>query len=242
MIVIELAQAMLDLAARIELAGQCEYVQVTARCLWVELISDDVTPKDAPAGMTRRQRMGDRSKLAQAIGRDNIGLCHAVLKACEGETLPANAAHNLRGAAQLLAPELRPAPDEAVSPEQPADDLLTVTEAAELAGVDTDDISGACRGTILKTNGKTGLDRRITPRSLEEWMNIRTAKKLRKNGKAKPAPKPVTARPIMATVLCEECDAVVSLKKDGTGECPKCHNHKFKPLSSQRNSCATPRK
>ena len=119
MIVIELAQAMLDLSARIDLAGQCEYVQVTARYLrQFELVHDDVTPEDAPKtirgtgkGTPEKRtyrRMGDRSKLAQAIGRENIGLCHAVLKACEGETLPADAAHNLRGAVHLLAPKLLP--------------------------------------------------------------------------------------------------------------------------------------
>lgn len=64
---------------------------------------------------------------------------------------------------------------------------LTVTQAADKAGVKTADISGACRGR-LAYNGKTGPDRLISPASLDHWMKNHELKALRKGEKLTPAP------------------------------------------------------
>jgi len=122
-------------------------------------------------------------------------------------------------------------PSGTMTPDAPMDGL-TVTEAAEEAGVELADISGACRGP-LKSTGK-GTARRIDPESLRQWMKTRELKA------AAGSPKP--AMPDITSAECDQCGAIVTLK-NGAGKCPKCNSASgFTPLKPSAQRCATPRK
>lgn len=127
---------------------------------------------------------------------------------------------------EVLADAPPPAPIDQAAVQTVLDDSTwpTVTEAAEDAGVTAADIVKATerKTAPLKTNRKTGPDRRIDPGDLIRWKRERRTKKEKAQQAAAPLPhaKPDRPKPGL-NWKCRKCGKAFTLKP-AESDCPFC--------------------